>query len=80
MVKALLLKPRHQIKVDDERHAPAALYYRKTLGTNVTEGCVGPREGLDGYRKTRNPGNLSQDRPNHNESLYAGLSTPTLGT
>jgi hypothetical protein len=38
-----------------QRHAPAALYPRQIPGTHCTEGCVGPRTGLNRSEKSRPP-------------------------
>jgi hypothetical protein len=39
--------------VGGQRHAPAALPLGKGRGTHCIRGWVGPRAGLDGYRKSR---------------------------
>jgi hypothetical protein len=36
-----------------QNHSPAALLSGKRHGTHIIEGCVGPRVGLDGCRKSR---------------------------
>jgi hypothetical protein len=44
-------------------HPPAAFYPRERPGTHCTEGCVGPRAGLDRRGISRPTGVRSPDRP-----------------
>jgi hypothetical protein len=56
--------------VGGQHHALAALPTGKRLGTHSIGGWVGPRAGLDGYRKSLPIGIQSPDRPAHSQSLY----------
>jgi len=42
--------------VSGQQHAPAAIFPRERPGTHFTEGCVGPRAGLDGQKISSPPG------------------------
>jgi hypothetical protein len=43
------------MRMDGQRHAPAALPPGRRPGTHYTEGLVGPRTGLDRRGKSRPP-------------------------
>ena len=45
-------------RVRSQRHAPAVLYPQERPGTHCTGGWVGPRAGLDSYKKSRPPPEL----------------------
>ena len=42
--------------VSGQQHAPATLYPQERAGTHFTEGCVGPRAGLDCRKISSPPG------------------------
>ena len=55
----------------DRLHDVAALRRGKKPGTHFTGGRMGPRNSLDGHKKSRpTTGFLSPYRPAHSESLY----------
>jgi len=50
---------------------PRPLFYpRVRTGTHYTEGCVGPRAGLDGFANLAPTGIRSPDRPVRSQSLF----------
>jgi len=54
-----------------QHHSPATLYPRERPGTHCTQGCVGPRAGLDRCRKSCLPTRIwSPDHPARSQSLY----------
>jgi len=62
-----------------QRNAPAALYPRERPGTHFTEGCVGPRAGLDRWRKSCPPLGLDPRTVQYVVSHYKDWATwPTL--
>jgi len=53
---ALLFLDHGTRRVGGQSHAPAALYPLERSGTYCTEGWVGPRAGLDGWKISPPPG------------------------
>ena len=66
---ALLFLDHGTRRVGGQSHAPAALYPLERSGTYCTEGWVGPRAGLDGW-KISPPLGFDRTVPAHSQSLY----------
>jgi hypothetical protein len=64
-----------QDEVGGQQYALAVLPPGKRTGTHRIGGCVGPKAGLDGCRKSRPTGIRSPDRTARSQSLYQ-LSYP----